>query len=214
MREFLRRLQPFIGTESTGRESLTKQGIFHVVAVYGVAWGCFPTLVGLAYGSIAQFFAGHRLGDNPFQFAFSHLFVLSVVPGLIAGFVNARLFNQGIVRFVWLVPFVALLYRFVFTAPGMYPTMLWDSDFGKAFHYFFGGGFKIVGECHTYRDVRTLVLKNMNEIIRGYSQYRWTVPAYVGAAYSIGASLSLLMNRGRGQTSSIQKVVAQATLEG
>jgi len=208
MKEFLRSLQSFIGTESTGRESLTKQGIFHVVAVYGVARGCFPALINLACGSVAQFFPGHRLGGNPFQFAFSHLLVLSVVPGLIAGFVNARLFNRGIVRFVWLVPFVVLLFRFVFTAPGMYPTMLWDSDFGKAFHYFFGAGFNIVGECHTHQDMRTLILKNINEFVRGYSQYRWTAPAYVGAAYSIGASLSRLMNRARGQTPSVQKAAA------
>jgi hypothetical protein len=211
MGDFLRKLHTFIGTESTARISPAKQGISHVAAVYGVAWLCFPALVGLVYGSLVQFLVGHRLRGNPLQFAFSHLVVLSVPPGLIAGFVNARLFSRGIVRFVWLVPFVVLLYRFVFTAPGMYPTMLQESDFRQAFHYFFGGGFKIVGECHSYRDLRTLIFQNLGDVTRGYAQYRWTVPAYVGVAYSLGAWLSLRMNGTRTQASNVQETVTQAS---
>jgi hypothetical protein len=209
MGDFLGKFHALFGAESTIRTSPARQGIFHVAAVYAVALVFIPALVGLLYGSLVQFLVGHRLGGNPLQFLFSHLLVLSVLPGFIAGFVNARLFNRAIVRFVWLVPFAVLLYRFVFTAPGIYPTMLWDSDFRQAFHYFFGGGFKIVGEWRNYRELRTLFLQNMGDLLRGYTQYRWTVPAYVGVAYSLGASLSLRINGIRTQASNIQETAAQ-----
>ena len=210
MEGFLGKFHRFIGTESSFRISPAKQGIFHVAAVYGVAWVCIPGLVALAYGIPVQFLAGRRLGGNPLQFAFSHIVVLSILPGFIAGFANAMLFNRGIVRLVWLLPFAVLIYRFVFHAPGMYPTMLWDSDFRQAFHYFFGGGFKIIGECHNYGELRTLMLQNMGDVFRGFAQYRWTVPAYVGVAYSLGAGLSLSMNGIRFQTSKTQETTAKA----
>jgi hypothetical protein len=63
---------------------------------------------------------------------------------------------------------------------GMYPTMLWDSDFKQATHFFFGGGFNIVGNYRYYRDFWTLFMQNSADFQRGFAQFRWSVPAYVG----------------------------------
>jgi hypothetical protein len=161
----------------------------------------------VAYGKALPFLLGHRLGENPFQFAFSHLLPFSLVPGFAAGFVSAKLFRNGVVRFVWLVPVVLLFFLFVFDCPGMYPTMLWESDFRQAFHYFFGGGFNVVGEYHNYRDLPTLMAQNTGDFVRGYAQLRVTVPAFVGVAYCIGAWLSLYRKKIRTQAPKIQEEV-------
>ncbi len=99
------------------------------------------------YGRVLLFLLGHRLAGNPFQFFFSHLLVLSFFPGFAAGFANAKLFHNKVVRFTGVVPVIVLLLS-VLTGPGMYPTMLWESDFRQAFHFFFGGGINIENDEH------------------------------------------------------------------
>jgi hypothetical protein len=129
-----------------------------------------------------------------FQFFCSHLFAFSFVPGVIGGFLGAKFLTSGIVRFVWVVPVAVLVVAFVF-APGMYPTAILDSDFALAFHYYFGGGFNFPAYS-TYAEL----FRNFHEhfdLIRGYAQFRITVPAYAGVAYSLGASFSLLLKMSR-----------------
>jgi hypothetical protein len=188
--------------------STLKQGIFHLAAVYGVAWGAIPTFVVLVYGGLVRFLIGHRLGGNPFQFAFSYSVVLSLVLGLFAGFANAKLLNRRIVCFVWLPPMTILLIVFVLAAPGIYPTALWDSNFRRAFRFFFGGGFKITGEYRNYQDFQALFRQNIRDWLRGYAQYRYTVPAYVGVAYSVGAWISLRISRKPAKLPNLENAVA------
>lgn len=140
MRNLLLRFQKSLRAANSGYVSAMWQGILHLASVYFIAWLCMPWLLDVAYGHVLPFLLGHPLRGNPFQFAFSHLLALSFLPGFAAGFGNAKSLRNGVVRFVWLVPVVVLVFLFVFRGPGMYPTLFWESDFGQAFHYFFGGG--------------------------------------------------------------------------
>ena len=191
--------------------SAARQGILHVAAIYILARLFTPWLLDVTFSRVLPLILGHTLGGNPFQFFFSHLLAFSFLPGLIAGFVNATLFGNRVIRFVWLVPVAVLLFLFVFIGPGMYPTMLWDSDFRQAFHYFFGAGFRIVGEYHNYRDLPTLMSQNMKDFLRGYAQLRVAVPAYVGVGYSLGAGLLLGMKKKNARSQTIPKVVTEAS---
>jgi hypothetical protein len=192
----LTRLYKFFGPENSTHLTAIWQGVVHVATIYLIARLCIPWLADVSYGKVLPFLSGHRLGGNPFQFLFSHLLALSLLPGFVAGCVTARLLHNRVVRFSWAVPVAVLLLSFVFAGPGMYPTMLWQSDLRTAIHYFFGGGFNIVGEYQNPRDLpRLMTMQNMGDFIRGYSQLRATVPVYVGVAYSSGAWLSLRMKR-------------------
>jgi hypothetical protein len=168
-------------------------------------------LLDVTSGRVLPFLLGRSLGGNPFQFFFSHLLAFSFLPGLVAGFTIARSLGNKIIRFVWIVPVAVLLFLFVFTGPGMYPTMLWESDFRQSFHFFFGAGFRIVGEFHDFRDFPTLMRQNMVEFLRGYAQLRVTVPAYVGVGYSLGAGLSLGIKKKSTRSQTIPKVVPEAS---
>lgn len=211
MRNLVSKLQRSLSSTDSGWFSAAWQGILHVAAIYILARLFTPWLLDVTFSRVLPLLLGHPLGGNPFQFFFSHLLAFSFMPGLIAGFVIARLFGNRVIRFVWLVPVAVLLFLFVFTGPGMYPTMLWESDFRQAFHYFFGAGFRIVGEYHKYRDLPALMSQNLNDFFRGYAQLRVTVPAYVGVAYSLGGLLSLRIKKGTTRSQNIPTVVTQAT---
>lgn len=210
MRNLVSKLQKSLSSADSGWFSAAWQGILHVAAIYILARLFTPWSLDVAFSRVLPLLLGHPSGGNPFQFFFSHLLAFSFLPGLIAGFLNAKLFRNTVIRFVWLVPVAVLFFLFVFTGPGMYPTMLWESDFRQAFHYFFGAGFRIVGEYHNYRDLPTLMSQNMNEFLRGYAQLRVTVPAYVGVGYSLGAGLSLGIKKKTARSQTIRKAVTEA----
>jgi hypothetical protein len=90
--------------------------------------------------------------------------------------INAK-FRHKAAQYIWIVPVVMLALQFIFHGPGMYPAMLGDSDFRKAFHFFFGRG------------LPTDVTNWRADWYRVYAQVRFTVPAYGALAYSFGAFL-------------------------
>jgi len=188
MEHLLNWLKSTFGTAATGVKSGILQGILHLAAVYIIARICVPWLLEHTHETILPLILG-RPPRASFQFFFSHLFAFSFVPGLIAGFFNVKVLRHGIVRFVWVIPVAILAYAFVFSAPGMYPTMILDSDFKQALHFYFGGNFNFP-EYDSYRELWKHTPENF-EIIRGYTQFRITVPAYVGTAYSLGGWVSL-----------------------
>jgi len=204
MRNLVSKLQESLSSADRGWFSAAWQGILHVAVIYILARLFTPWLLDVTFSRVLPLVLGHPLGGNPLQFFFSHLLAFSFLPGLIAGFVNSKLFGNRVIRFVWLVPVAVLLFVFVFIGPGMYPTMLWESDFRQAFHYFFGAGFRFVGEP-------ALMSQNLNDFVRGYAQLRVTVPAYVGVAYSLGGWLSLRIKKRTTRSQTIPKVVTQAT---
>jgi hypothetical protein len=46
------------------------------------------------------------------------------------------------------------------SGPGMYPTMIFDSNFSEAFHYYFGGQFNIP-EYNTYAELQRKMFGNL-----------------------------------------------------
>lgn len=148
----------------------------HLIFLYAVVEFSIIALPHLIYDAIH--WSDHWSGLLPFQaeaFLFSHLLIFSVAPALVAGLlINAKLRHQA-AKYIWIVPVVVLAYEFVFNGPGMYPTMLGDSDFRRAFHFFFGGG------------LPTDVTNWHADWYRVWWQLLFTVPAYAGIAYSIGA---------------------------
>jgi hypothetical protein len=214
MKNLFRILRKLLTAADSGRISAIWQGILHVAVIYFIARLCIPWLVDIAYSRVPSFLLGHPLRDNPVQFFFSHLLALSILPGFVAGFVNVKLFRNRVVYIVWLVPVAVLVFMLVFEGPGIYPTMLWESDFRQAFHCFFGGDFRIVGEYHNYRDLPRLVVQNSADFIRGYTQFRVTAPAYVSAAYCVGAWLSLGFKKTAALSGKTHEAVAQTTSGG
>jgi hypothetical protein len=192
MRQLLVWLKETYTNPSKNPASYLGQGIVHLVQVYAIGRLCVPWLIVVAHDRVLPHITGHPAEISP-QFLYSHLFVFSIVLGLVAGFLNAMLFRRKVVLFVWVVPVTVLCITFVFKGPGMYPTMIWDSNFKEAAHFFFDWNFHIP-DYNSYAEMRTDVLNNVHELIRGTAQLHDTVPAFVGIAYSLGAWLSLHLN--------------------
>ena len=183
---------------STGLESGVWQAILHLAVVYAIARYCTPWLLTVTHDTIIPLATGRPPRIN-LQFFYSHLFAFSFVPGLVAGFLNSKLLRHRVVRFVWIVPVIVLTFAFVFYGPSMYPTIS-ESSFREAFHYYFGGKFSIP-EYSSYAELQRNRFENIREVLRGIGQFRISVPAYVGVAYSLGASLSLYWNRRSAESS-------------
>lgn len=181
-----------VNLQEAGKISAVWQFVFHVIVIYASVEYCVPWLTWEIYHHVPTVLWHDPEQANFWQFFFSNLMTISFVCGLSAGLVNARFLSHPIVRLVWVFPAVILIIAFLFTAPGIYPTMILQSDFGMAFHYAFGGGFKIPYEIHTYRDLWKAFIE-IPDLMRGYYQLRFTAPACAGIAYSFGAHLSLRM---------------------
>lgn len=173
----------------SGLKVAVRQGFLHLALVYAVTLLTFPWMLDIFY-RILTALSGPNSRVNPFQFVFSHLLVFSLALGISAGFGATRFFDNRVVLLIWLVPAMFLAYCFFFRAPGMYPTMILDSDFRQAFHYYFGKGFHFTNELDSQREIGRYFLRNAPDFLRGVAQLRVTVPAYVGIAYSAGAWLS------------------------
>jgi hypothetical protein len=196
-----RTVSRFSGFSTTGYESALWQGAIHLVAVYVIARSCTPWLLEFTHNSVLPLLTGNpaRIG---LQFFYSHLFAFSFVPGLVAGFFNAKLFRHRVVGFVWVIPLTVLLIVFFFHTPGVYPTAILNSDFKKAFQYLFGGQFDLP-EYNSHREMQKDMFRNFADILRGTAQFRFTVPTYVAIAYSLGAAFSLGVSRRRAASPSI-----------
>jgi hypothetical protein len=190
---------------ATGSKSAVWQGLLHLAAVYAIARICTPWLLQVTHDYILPWLTGRppRVG---LQFFFAHQFAFSIVPGLIAGFFTTKLLHHRMVRFVWVIPVVVLAVVFVFTAPGMYPTMILQSDFRTAFHSFFGGDCTLP-EYATYSELWKDTPK-VFEMLFMYRRFRIVVPAYVGVAYSFGAWVSLYLSRVRVGSTEVKEIVA------
>src|ERR1700680_2598143 len=96
MRILLRTLLESLRAAESGRVSAIWQGILHVAAIYFIARLFVPWLLEGAHGELILFLLGHPSGGNPLQFFFSHLLALSVLPGFIAGLVNATFLRNRV----------------------------------------------------------------------------------------------------------------------
>jgi hypothetical protein len=158
-------------------KAIVRYGL-HLIVLYQVvsfSTNSLPNLIGMPLPSHGT----ARLVSLPPRLLFSHLLAFSVIPTFVVGFVINAKFRHKAAEYIWIVPVVILVYAFIFYGPGMYPTMLWDSEFAKAFHYFFAGG------------LPTDVTDWHGDWSRAYMQLRFTAPAYGAIAYSIGAFLGM-----------------------
>lgn len=153
---------------------------FHLLMFYEVVRFSTTSLPDILYNAVV--FPTHGSGPAiPQELAFflPHLLAFSAIPAFVVGLViNAR-FRHKAAEYIWIVPVVILTYEFIFHGPEIYPTMLSDSNFPKAFHFFFGGG------------LPTDVTNWRADWYRVSAQIRFTAPAYGGLAYSFGAFLGM-----------------------
>jgi len=189
MARFVSWIRKEIGLEAGGPVPAIWQYVFHLIVIYAVARYCVLWLAWGLHDYIFPVLLRHGPKVSSFEFFFSNLIDFSVICGLLAGFINGNFMRHPVVRFTWAVPVLILVLAFLFKVPGVYPTMIFQSDFGAAFHYAFGGGFKIPHDFRTRRELWAAFSENP-DMLRGYFQFRYAAPAYASVAYSLGALLS------------------------
>lgn len=151
------------------------QGILHLVVIYVVARRLVPWLL---YFATAQYFA-------------SHMLLFGLMAGTAAGFVAGRLWRHPIVRLVWVCPVLLLVLAIVFSGPGVYPTMPFQSNWGEAFRFYFAPVSGLPSHKLMLHDLQNVSLAPL--VVQVYTQLRAVLPGVVGVAYSIGALLSGLL---------------------
>ena len=118
--------------------------------------------------------------DSSFQFLFSHIFLLSFLPGLVIGCLLAFRYHHRVALFVWIVPAAILGYKLVSMRTGMM-----DNHFAAAYHHYFAGGFRI-REFSNYKDMFEMVTTN-RDMPRGMDQLRYTAPFYAAIGYCLSS---------------------------
>jgi hypothetical protein len=158
--------------------------LFHLFIVYLLVRGTIFSVSEVAYRLNLWITKGQFRVTGLLQFFFSHLPILVIIPGFLAGLmVNAR-FRHKVASYAWILPVAILAVAFLF-GPGMYPTMLWDSDFSASFRHFFGSSFHL--------EPKNDAIKNFPLVdwLRAVAQLTFSMPAFTAIAYSIGASLGM-----------------------
>lgn len=166
---------------SPRRVGVARQGLryaLHLAAVYVIVHTTTLWLAGRVHDTVLPLIQQHAPTESSFQFAFSHLFLFSVVPALIVSFVYAQWYSHSVALFVWVVPLTILVYKFC-----TFPAPVFESHFAVAVHEYFGGGF-VVPEFHSYRELFALAAGP--EMRRGMQQLNFTAPVYAAIGYSIG----------------------------
>lgn len=163
-------------TMTAARE--TFRFFLHVAAVYLVAHFSCPWLSAQIYAWRPVF--GFSAPVSRFEFLFSHLFMFTTIPGILAGMASAR-FRQRAAEFVWIVPTVLIVYKLL----TFQTSIMRGNSFAAAIHYYFGGRFSIP-EFNNYRELFTVVLRSYDGI-RGMDQLTFTGFFYAGVAYSLAA---------------------------
>lgn len=171
--------------------------LIHLVAVYAIVNFVTPGFAGWIHGRILPLLH-HPSSSGSFEFFFSHIIVVSVVPAFLTGLVNAK-FRHKAAEFVWIVPVAILTYRF-FTFPA--PSVL-QSRLPAAFLEYFGGGF-VVPEFNNWREFWAIVGTN-SDMTRGMEQVRYTAPFYAGVAYSVAAWLGRRAQLSRRATQAVRR---------
>ncbi len=148
---------------------------FHLAAVYVSARLFTPWIAGRIY---AWTFPSVSSGSqSDLGFLLCHIFVLSFVPALIAGLVNAG-FDCETAMLVWVIPSSILAYQCL-----ILPVGVMQSHITVVYHEYFAGGF-VVPRYRNYGELFAVVGANP-DILRGIQQLRFTAPFYAAVAYSI-----------------------------
>jgi hypothetical protein len=150
---------------SVGRFSL------QVLLIYGISRFLTPALL---LGVIRIFHI-----KASWCFFYTVVLPMAAALGMLAGIFSLRRTIRE-ARYVWLLPLFILLVAFLFVSPGIYATILWESELTPALAFWFGPIF------HTFSSGHHPSL----DLGRAYWQTRVTAPAYAGAMYSLGACIA------------------------
>ncbi len=160
----------------------------HLATVYVLVHFATPWLAGWTYGKLLPFFQIHT-SSSVWEFQFSHVFMFSFIPALIAGTVNAR-FKHKAALLVWIVPTAVLVYKLAtFSSPH---SVLYSSPSSPVWHYYFGGDF-LIPQFHSWREFWDAAGSNP-DMARGMAQLTFTAPFYAGLAYSLAAWISMWLD--------------------
>jgi hypothetical protein len=182
---------PEVRLQATQPVSLPRQALrffLHLAAVYVIVWYSAPWLSGLIHDRVLPLLQSPS-DVGSLQFFFSHVFAFTFVPGLLAGFLNAK-YKHHVAVFVWTIPFVVLACRVI-----TFPTSVFQDHFGTAFHYYFSSGF-IIPEFHSYKELFSLITPN-SDATRGIAQLHACGPFYAGVGYSLAALVSIRVKTSR-----------------
>jgi hypothetical protein len=172
----------------------------HLATVYVLVQFATPWLAGWTYGKFLPFVQIHT-SPSVYEFEFSHVFMFSFTPALIAGVMNAR-FKHKAALLVWIVPTAVLVYKLAtFSSPH---SVLYSSSSSPVWHYYFGGDF-FIPQFHSWREFWDAAGSNP-DMARGMAQLTFTAPFYAGFAYSLAAWISRrldLAHKGRHQSGKV-----------
>ena len=152
------------------------QFLLHLAVVYLLANSVVVWLSAQFHNLILPLL-GMPSNQSRFAFAFNHLLLFSVMCGLAAGIVAAT-YKHRAAQFVWIVPVIILVYKFL-----TFPAGLFQDRFALAIHHYVAGGF-LIPEFHTYQE---MFMGWNSDYERGIDQVRFTVPVYVGLAYGVAS---------------------------
>lgn len=147
----------------------------HLASVYISSRFLTPALGGQAFRWIYRM--SFPIEKSSFQFFYSHLFMLSILPAICLAIVNIR-YEQKTALFVWLLPSTILAYKFFTFHSGIF-----QSQIGGAYHEYFSSNFVIPA----YRNYREMFQGVNSDLLRGAEQARFTSPFFASIAYTIVA---------------------------
>jgi hypothetical protein len=170
------------------RSSFVWLGLFllNSIVVYACAVRLSPVLVGRWFAWVVPI-VGFPSGIPPTDWYLQHLELVTIIPALVAGYVDLGRFLPAIVGkligqwrsdsaaiWAWIVPCAVLFYRMLaFHAPS---SVLYSSSM-SAFRYFF----EIQQVMPTFSNPLA------SDPVRVWAQMSVTAPFYSGIAYSLGA---------------------------
>lgn len=102
--------------------------VLHVLAVYLIAHFSCPWLSAQIYAWRPVF--GFRAPVSRFEFLFSHIFMFTTIPAILAGLASAR-FRHKAAEFAWIVPTVLIMYKLL----TFQTSIMRGNRLVAAFHY-------------------------------------------------------------------------------
>ena len=148
----------------------------HTVTVYICAVRVSPWLVGRWFGWVMPLLRLSAVTPAA-DWYLRHLELISIVPGLVAGYLVARK-PDSVATWAWGLPAAVLAYKMLqYQAPS---SVLSGTTLMSAFKYYF----------EIERVMPTMRYATPSDPVRVLSQMTVTAPFYAGVAYSLGGWLS------------------------
>lgn len=155
--------------------------VLHTVAVYMAALEFCPSLVGHTFRWLLPIFHAN-LGISAGDWYLQHLIAITMIPTLLGGYLGARFVNSSAAFWAWLVPVVVMAGKLLTFHSGS--SVLMSSQMSGLKYYF---------------DIQPIMPNRSNFLsvdpMRVVQQMTVTAPFLAGEAYTLGASLAVLLRR-------------------